>query len=73
MKKQFIKGRLTAKYDDTTELWNVDRANLRIAVIYDDAASVRFTSDEETHDLEDLKDLAELIALTHSQYEKLNP
>lgn len=72
MKQKFESDSFIVKYNSATEMWNVYRNNLHVAVIYDDAGSIRFSDNQESFTVNELHELQQLTNSINRQYEKLN-
>lgn len=72
MKKQFSTTNFNAKYNESTEVFDVYYNNTRIAVIYEDNAQVRFTNTDIALDIDEMGEMQSLIKTTHRQWVSLN-
>ena len=72
MTTEFKARNFTAKYDESSEMWNVYNRHLLFAKIYDDSASICFLDADTSVDLSDLNDISMLIKEAARQYRMLN-
>ena len=73
MKKAFQTHSFIARYNQTTEMWDVFKTNVRLAVIYPDSREVRFLNTTTTVHIAELIELHTLILDISKQYRIANP
>ena len=73
MKKAFQTHSFIARHNQTTEMWDVFKNNIRLAVIYDDSREIKFVNTDTCIHIAELTELHTLIFDINKQYKIANP